>query len=315
LLPQPPAAPVTNAVIDAAWDRDYQRALLRSATERSLLFAHFSTTSVPLAKAMDQVLASEPVRRELQQGFVLAYLDSRHHAHLFERLLGTRGALGSAVVDRQGEPLARLIGFADARHVLAFVSEVQRRSPELERLQRQRSQAPASAELELELGDHFAVLGQQDRAREHYRTAEDIAQTSPSDHGIALARARQRLTLAALAAGDVSGARRELELARRSSHAWQLRSELAFAEAKLLGTERRVTDAIDLLEASLDLQEASPQAALLYAQLLHEQGQQSGAISALRDLLERSPPASVAADAQRELEHALRVAAGEPHAH
>ncbi len=100
------------------WQRELEGALVLAREQGKPLHVHFSRSDVPLAQAMDETLALEPVRQIAQTHFINLRLDARSQSELFQRFIGSAGALASCIVDldASGQPdvVAVLPGYQDA---------------------------------------------------------------------------------------------------------------------------------------------------------------------------------------------------------
>jgi len=303
LLFQPSASPgVASANGPLTWHTSPDAALARATAERKLLHVQFSRAGLPLSRSMEETLRSAPVAQLARAHFVNLRLDSQANAELFQRWVGSAGALASCILEvRTGaegpDVLAVLPGFADAERYLSFLDAAAKSAPRLRWL---RDEGKSSFESLLELGDIYSAQGSARRARESF--ASVAAPVSGK------ARALERLARLNLEAGRIVDARRTLQEARALDHnpTAPAMDRLALTEALLLSSERRVSAAVSLLERLAPTLPAGPErdrAWFTLGTLQHEQKRDADALASLERLLRESRLSPWARRADEHISH------------
>jgi hypothetical protein len=214
-------------------------ALLASARARPTLIV-FVGARAPLSEQFEATLAAAPVQQLIGAHFELRRHDPVRDQALFQRYLGSSGALGAVVVDRAGtDTVAVLRGYADVERFSAFLSTLALQLPKLREL-RDRS-TPSDAQ-RLLLGELYAEQGSLQRARSCYETLRASGQVR--------AAALERLARLDIEAGQMVSARSELDASRKLLP--PARADRALlTEALILSRERRVLEAVGLLRGAL----------------------------------------------------------------
>jgi tetratricopeptide (TPR) repeat protein len=276
------------------WQRELEGALVVARDQGKPLHVLFTRSDVPLAQAMDETLAVEPVRQIAQAHFINLRLDARSQSELFRRFTGSAGALASCIVDLdargQLDVVAVLPGYQDADRYAMFLDSAVKTLPKLRKLRDGPGTDPAQR---LELGELYAEQGSATRARAVF---EELTATA------AQAAALEHLARLDVEAGRIAQARTELTEARALGSAQNL-PRMLLTEALILSSERRVSDAVTLLTQALPAMNPGNErlrSLLLLGQLEHELKHDDRALISL-EAVQRESPHSVFSRAADEL--------------
>jgi tetratricopeptide (TPR) repeat protein len=292
------------------WETSYPQALERARRERKLLVVHFMSPERPVCKAMyDETLSSPDVVRALRTHFVSLELDSRESEDLFEKLIGGKGLLATAIVDTREEVVSVLPGFADAPTFLRFLELARSGFGRILDLRAQLRREPRSVPIGLALAEAYDAMGSPKRAEDEYARVVTLIGAMPKAQAsnAALVICRERLARLLLAKGQTAGARTELDRALELDPSRSHRPDrLLLTEALVLSAERRLSGAADRLNDLIAHFGSSPecqQALFVLGSLEHELGDDAGALHHLERLLREYPTSCWCSPATQQMVH------------
>lgn len=274
--------------LQIAWTRDVDAALAEAKRDGKLALLHFQLAGRPACKLMnDETFMDAEVGRR-STSFVRVFVDLAARPELFEKTVGGKGALGTAVVDGDLDPVAVLAGYAGPKEFARFLERAESGYPRL------KAARPTSSAREL--GDLYRELGSPRRAEACWREA--------AEKGDALA--HERLARALVLRGKNLDARSQLTAFRAASPR-EGRDRADLTEGMILSLERKHAEAARVLEAALAAHPRSPEADQMLLTLAFAQheggGQDAKAIATLEALLKRFPDSPWAAEARLRIEH------------
>lgn len=273
--------------LQVAWSRDVEAALAEAKRGDRLLVLHFQLAGRPLCKLMnEETFADVELGRRLKS-FVPVFLDMAAHAELFERVVGGKGALGTAVVDASLDAVSVLTGYAGPRDVLRFLELAEQGYPKLKAV---RGKVDPR-----ELGDLYRDLQSPRRAEACWR--EGASMGDPACH--------ERLARALVLRGKNLEAREQLA-AFGASKSEEGRDRALLTEGMILALERRHAEAAKVLDVALAAHPASGEADQMLLALgfvRHQMGEDAKAIAILESLGKRFPASPWAAEARLRIEH------------
>ncbi|HYE99286.1 MAG TPA: tetratricopeptide repeat protein [Planctomycetota bacterium] len=278
-----------------AWRKDVDAALDEARRDGRMAVVHVQLAGRPLSRAMAQETFADPGVAERSAAFVNVWVDLSARPELFERLIGGKGALGTAVLDGTGDVLSVLQGFAGPK---AYVDFLQRAAAGAERLRAAREAAAKGPSERLALGDVYAELESPARAEACWR---DVA----AGGGVPAGQAHGRLARLQARRGRNLEARAHLAEARRLDPDGE-GDRRALTEALALVLERKGAEARALLERALQRWPESPegdQIRLALGHVRHELGDDRGATGVLEEALRRWPSSPWAAAIRQKLDH------------
>jgi tetratricopeptide (TPR) repeat protein len=277
--------------LQVAWGRDIEAALAEAKRADKLLVLHFQLEGRPLCKAMtEETFADADVKRRLS-AFVPVFVDMAARPELFDRTVGGKGALGTAVVDAALDPVSVLPGYAGAADFLRFLDAAQKGYPRLKEARAKAVDAPGLHAL----GDVYRDLESPRRAEACWREA------SGRGHGAS----HERLARALVLRGKNLEARAQLEAFRKAGLDAG-RDRAGLTEGMILALERRHAEAVRVLDDALRSHPASEEADQMLLALgfvRHQLGEDARAIEMLESLLARFPSSPWAPEAKARIGH------------
>ena len=275
------------AALQVAWGRDVEAALAEARRADRLVVLHFQLAGRPLCKQMtDETFADPEVARRMAS-FVPVFIDLAAQSELFERAVGGKGALGTAVVGADLDPVSVLPGFAGPRDFLRFLELAEAGAP---RLKAARGKAGPR-----ELGDLYRDLQSPRRAEACWR--EGAAAGDAACH--------ERLARALVLRGRNLEAREQLEAFRKAGLDAG-RDHAALTEGFILTLERKHAEAARVLDEAARAHPGSDEAdrtLLALSFVRHQLGEDAKAIEILEAMLKRFPASPWAAEARLRIEH------------
>lgn len=274
-------------LLQVAWARDVDAALAEAKRDGRLVLLHFQLAGRPAGKLMNDETFADPEVAKRSTSFVRVFVDMARRPELFEKTVGGKGALGSAVVDADLDPLSTLPGYAGPKEFLLFLDRAEKGWP---RLKAARGTSTPRA-----LGDLYQELRSPRRAEACWREG--------ASSGDVLC--HERLSRALVLRGKNLEARKHLESFRTSTSS-EGADRAALTEGLILALERRHGESARALEAALKAHPASPEADQMMLSLgfvLHEGGNDAGGIAALEGMLKRFPDSAWAGEARLRIEH------------
>ncbi len=208
------------------WRDSLEVALTQAKRRRALVLILFASPDRPVARKMGEEVFLSPAVEQATQPFVPVKVDADKEAELFERVIGGRGALATAVLDAGGDVVSVLTGYAEPSTVIAFLEQARQGYPRLQAARRRPKD-------QLALAEQYLSLGSSRRAEEIYRA---LVARSPDKV------AHERLARLTVLRGRNLEARAHLEAAQAGG------PRALFTEALILSVERRIDEAVALLE-------------------------------------------------------------------
>ena len=95
-----------------AWRKDVDAALAEARRDGRLAVVHVQLAGRPLSRAMAERTFADAAVVARSAGYMNVWVDLAARPELFDRLIGGKGALGTAVLDGTGDVLSVLPGFA-----------------------------------------------------------------------------------------------------------------------------------------------------------------------------------------------------------
>jgi tetratricopeptide (TPR) repeat protein len=267
-----------------SWEKDVEAALAEAKRSGRLLLLHFQLAGRPACKRMSEETFADPDVARRLTSFHAVLLDMAARPELFERVVGGKGAIGTAVVDATLDPVSVLPGFAEPRDFLRFLDVAEKGYPRLK-----------AAGGPRELGDVYRDLQSPRRAEACWR--EGVEKGDLACH--------ERLARALVRRGRNLEARTHLEAFRTSGPAAGL-DRARLTEGLILALERRHAEAARVLEEALKSHPASDEAdqmTLALGFVLHDGGDDQRALEVLEGLVKRFPGSPWTSDARQRIEH------------
>lgn len=275
------------AALQVAWARDVDAALAEAKRADRLVVLHFQLAGRPLCAQMNEETFKAPEVARRLTSFVAVFVDLAERAELFDRTVGGKGALGTAVVDVDLDPVSVLPGYAGAADFLRFLDRAERGYPGLK--------AARGRAGPRELGDLYRGLQSPRRAEACWR--EGAAQGDAACHG--------RLARALVLRGRNLEAREQLA-AFRGARTESEADVAALTEGLILTLERRHAEAARVLEAAVRAHASSAEADQMLLSLgfvRHQLGENARAIETLEGMLKSFPESAWTAEARLRIEH------------
>jgi hypothetical protein len=275
------------AALQVAWGRDVEAALAEARRADRLLVLHFQLAGRPLCKLMTEETFADPEVARRMASFVPVFVDLAAHAELFDRAVGGKGALGTAVVDADLDPVSVLPGYAGPRDFVRFLDVAEKGWPRLK--------AARGTSTPRELGDLYRDLQSPRRAEACWR--EGAAKGDVLCH--------ERLARALVLRGRNLEAREHLAAFRKGGLD-SGRDRAALTEGFILTLERKHAEAARVLDEAVQVHPGSDEAdrlLLALAFVRHQLGEDAKAIELLETMLKRFPASAWAAEARQRIEH------------
>lgn len=268
-----------------AWGSDVDLALADAAKSGRLVVAHFQLPGRPLGKLMDEETFASGEVGKRAAAYVWLRLDPSVKSADFDRFVGGKGAMGTALVDGTGDPLSVLPGHAGPAEFAAWLDRVVAGRPALK-----------SAATPFEKGEVYERLGSPRRAEACFRQAAGAAP------------AHERLARLLVRRGKNLEARSELAEFRRldPSNANGREDRARLTEGLALILERKPAEARRVLEgAAKDYPESveGDQRALALGWVQHELGDDAVALATMESALARFPQSAWAAELRLRIAH------------
>jgi tetratricopeptide (TPR) repeat protein len=295
------------------WKADYEAALAEARGNGRLVVVHFALEGRPLGREMaEQTFAHPGVVAASRGKFLCVRIDIARQPDLFQKTLGTKGGLGTAVVDGTGDVVSALPGFAAPEAYLAFLEKAARGYPAL-RAARDGARADDAASL-YALGEAYESLDSPRRAEEEYARAVALGAKDPKP----LALAHERLARIFALRGKNREAREHLAEFRRldGGNAFGRDDRALLTEGMILSLELKLEACAKHLEAALAKYPSgaeSDQMLLLLGVTQHELKQPKAAMATLERLLREFPRSAWGADARLRIEHIKNPPPGHDH--
>jgi tetratricopeptide (TPR) repeat protein len=240
----------------------------------------------------DETLAAAEVARLSRAEFVNVKVDIAARPDLFRDKIGGRGGLATCIVDAEGDVVSALPGFAAAPAYLAFLKRAAEGYARLKAAREAAREAARSAPEDpaalLDWAETYLALESFRRAEEVYERIVGMGTATAGQRRCA-AVSRERLARACAGRGRNLDARVHLEEYRKldPENALGRGDRIALTEAMILSIERRVTDAVRVLEEALrrfpQSEERLPML-LVEAVCRHESGENQRAMEMLEEL-------------------------------
>lgn len=277
-----------------AWRKDVEAALAEAARDGRLAVVHAQLAGRPLSRAMSAETFADAAVVGRSSAFMNIWVDPAERPELFERWIGGKGALGTAVLDGTGDVLSVLPGFAGPKGYVDFLERAAAGAPRVAAAR----EAAVTPEATLALGDLYAEL-------ESPARAEAVWRGLAKGGGAAAGRAHGRLARGQARRGRNVEARAHLAEARRLDPEGE-GDRRALTEAMVRVLERKGGEAKALLEQALERWPESPEADQMHLALgyvRHELGDDRGAIEILEAALKRWPASPWAPALRARLDH------------
>lgn len=267
------------------WGSDLDGALAESAKSGRLLVLHFRLPGRPLSRLMEEETFAHAGTAKRAAAFHWVKLDPSQRPADFERTVGEKGAMATALLDGTGDTVSVLPGHAGPEVFVAWLDRVASGYPALK-----------SAAGPFEKGEVYERLGSPRRAEACFREAKGSAP------------AHERLARLLVRRGKNVEARSELSEFRRldPSNATQREDRARLTEALALVLERKPADARRLLESAAKDFPESPEAdqrALALGWVQHELGDDKAAIATMEAALSRFPHSPFAPELRLRIAH------------
>jgi tetratricopeptide (TPR) repeat protein len=294
------------------WKDDYESALAAARRQGRLLVVHFWLEGRPLYRAMNDETFKHPEVVALSNArFVNVKVDLGARPELFERLLGGRGGLGTAVVDATGDVVSALAGYAGPERYLDLLRRAEQGYGRLRAARAAAARAPGELAALCALGEAYEALGSPRRAEEQFeklvRPQPAAAQAAPEAARYAAVGHERLARYRALAGRNREAAPHLAEYRRLDpDNRFGRLDRVAVTEALVAWIERRFDAAIRRLEEALGRFPASPernQMLLGLGTVRHEAGDDAGALRALDRLLKEHPQSDSVAKAKEQIAH------------
>ena len=294
------------------WRTDYERALREAQAARRLVLAHFWLEGRPLYLEMNRrTFADAEVIRLSNERFVPVSLDLRTRADLFERTIGGRGALGTAIVDGSGDVVSALPGFADTSRYLDFLRGALAGYPKLRAARAAAARAPADPQALGTLAETYEALQSPRRAEEQCEKLLQLGAATKiwsSELRRSVAFAHERIARFRALRGKNREAAPHIAEYRRLDPDNRLgrMERVELTDGIVAWIERRLKDSMRILETALAKYPSGAeidQTMLALAVVLHESGNDTRALSLLDALLRQFPQSRSLPQAREQIEH------------
>ena len=286
---------VEGLIAQIAWGGEVDVALGDAAKSGRLVVAHFQIPGRPLGKLMDEETFANGDVVKRAAGFVWLRLDPSEKTAEFERFVGGKGAVATALLDGTGDAVSVLPGFAPVPEFLAWLDRGSKGWPDLK-----------VAEGPFAKGEVYERLGSPRRAEACFRQAAGTAA------------AHERLARMLVRRGKNVEARAELAEFRRldPSNASGREDRALLTEGLALVLERKPLEARRRLESSAKDYPDSPEAdqrALALGWVQHELGDDKTAVSTMEQALTRFPKSAWAGELRLRIAHVKNPPADHEH--
>jgi tetratricopeptide (TPR) repeat protein len=267
------------------WGSDLDAALAESAKSGRLVVLHFRLPGRPLSRLMDEETFANAEVVKRADSFHWVRLDPSLRAADFERYVGEKGAMATALLDGTGDTVSVLPGHAGPGAFVAWLDRAAAGRPALK-----------AAAGPFERGEAYERLGSPRRAEACFREAKGSAA------------AHERLARLLVRRGRNLEARSELAEYRRLDPADASKREdrARLTEALALVLERKPAEARRLLESSAKDFPESPEAdqrAVALGWVQHELGDDKASIATMEAALARFPDSPFAAELRLRIAH------------
>jgi tetratricopeptide (TPR) repeat protein len=283
-----------------AWTRDYEAALAEAKKNDRRVAVHFQIKGRPAGQAMlEETFASAEVARR-SAAFLNVWVDIDARPELFDRLLGGKGALGTCVVDGEGDVVSALPGFAGPNEYVRFLERAEKGYAGLRAA---REKSGAGPEAMLALAEAYREIESPRRAEDCYRKViEGGGAAGPA------AVAHERLARYRVMRGKNVDARRHVAEFRRldPENRTGRADRILLTEGLAFYVERKFDESRRTLEEALAKFPQSPEADHLMVSLgvvLHESGDDKRAMPLFQEMLRRFPDSPWAPEARQRIEH------------
>jgi len=290
------------------WKLDYTAALAAARRSRKLLVVHFWLAGRPLYREMENAtFAHAEVARLANARFVNVKVDAGARPDLFERFVGGRGGLGTAVVDGSEDVVSVQPGYAGPEQYLRFLRRADQGYPRLRAARAAAARAPGDPAAAGARGEAYEALGSPRRAEAQFEKLAQLAPVSLRARSYA-ALGHERLARYRALRGRNREAAPHLAEYRRLDPGNRLgRLDRAqVTEALVAWIERRFDAALRILDDALRRFPASPEHGemlLALGTVRHEAGDDPGALRVLEQLLKEHPESDAAARAREQIAH------------
>ncbi len=283
-----------------AWRQDYEAGLAEARASGRRVVVHFQVRGRPAGQAMaEETFAhAEVVRRS--SAFLCVWVDIDRKPELFDALLGGKGALGTCVVDGEGDVVSALPGYAGPNEYVRFLDRAEKGYAGLRAA---REKAQGGPEAMLALAEAYRELESPRRAEDCYRKVIEAGGT-----GTSAAVAHERLARYRVMRGRNVEARRHVAEYRRldpENRAGRA-DRILLTEGLAFYVERKFDECRRTIEEALAKHPASPEADHMMLSLgvvLHESGDDKRAMPILEEMLRKFPDSPWAPEARLRIEH------------
>lgn len=292
------------------WRSDYDKARTEARDGSRLLVLHFFMTGRPICKSMeDETFGHADVTRVIREKFVAVRMDVEARPELFESAIGSRGVLATCVLDRDGDVVSELRGYAGPQVFLRFLEKAQAGVASLKSAREALAASPLAPDRLLALGEAYRQCDSPRRAAECYARALECAgprvETDWKGPG---AVCHERLARIGVIRGKNLEARSHLAAARMLDPEGRATStdRLLLTEGLVLAVERKHAEAAAVLRDALKRYPSSEESDhLLYALgfVLHQSNQDKPALEVLEDAAKRFPQSSWLPAMKEQIEH------------
>lgn len=272
------------------WRESLERALASVEGPEELVVVHLAVQDRAASVAMSEITFAEPAVIAASRRFHNVRIDAESQPELFERLTGERGALATCVVAGSGATVAIQRGFSEPAEFVAFLMRAEREADALQAARAAVQNRPGDAAAICALGEVCARLGNDNEAAECFARALELAREAPGSLPT-LVRSLENLARLAVESGRSAEARRYLDDAREADPPANLKrtEHTHLTEILVLFSERRVSEAVTLLEAGATTSSDPDRTLLAIGEVRHEAGEEDIALVALQTLLREHP--------------------------
>jgi tetratricopeptide (TPR) repeat protein len=296
--------PVVAQDMGVDWRKDVDSARAEAREKGRLLLLHFYMAGRPVCKTMDdETFAQADVARAARERFVSVRVEVDAAPQLFESTIGGRGGLATCVLDRDGDVLSALHGFAGPQAFLRFLQRAEAASGAVKAARDALSAAPDDPVKIHALAEIYRGADSLRRADECYRKVVEGHPASP-----VAASCHERLARLRVMRGKNVDARKHLAEARRLDPEGRVAAgdRMLLTEGLALAIERKHAEAARVLEQALRSHPSSPEADhMLYALgfVLHQDRKDKEAMGVFERALREFPQSTWVAAVREQIEH------------
>ncbi len=297
---------LSQAGID--WAKDFEAAQAAAKAADRRVMAHFQLKGRPLCRAMDEETFTDGAVAAACARFVCVKIDIEAQPALFDRAVGGRGGLGTAILDGTGDVVSVLPGYAGPQGFLLFLEKAEQGYPALKAAK----DAAGGGSGPYALAELYRELDSARRAEECYRKAIEGGEPKWA------ALSHERLARMRVNRGKNVEARRHLEEYRKldAEDRFGASGRALLTEALAFNVERKYPEAIHVLEEGLKKNPDGEEADLMVITVgiaEHELGRLKEAQKALEGMLGRYPKSRWAPLAREMIEHIKKPPPDHPH--